>query len=168
MKHSKALTASRVRELLDYDPATGVFRWKIARRGFAAAGDVAGGPNTRGLYWAIRVDGRRYRAHRLAWLYVYGSWPPGHLDHKDMVKWNNKVDNLRPATRSQNGGNRSRYANNRSGYKCVREHHGKWAARIQINGAGVHLGVFETPEMAHAAYVAKAKEVFGEFANDGR
>lgn len=105
------LTAARLRELLDYDPVTGIFTWKTSFRG-TAAGSVAGCVESRG-YRRIRVVGRRYRASHLAWLYVHGEWPPDQLDHKDNIRDHDWIDNLRPATNAQNGANARRLLSQR-------------------------------------------------------
>jgi hypothetical protein len=117
------LTADRLRELLEYDPETGVFRWKEARAPNAKAGDEAGFIHRDG-YRYIRIGQRQYAAHRLAWLYVTGEWPASHLDHRDMERTNNSLGNLRPASHSQNQANRPKQANNTSGFKGV-----YWQAR---------------------------------------
>ena len=84
MTTTQDLIAERLRELLSYEPETGVFRWRVSR-GPAVAGSVAGSLTTYG-YIKIKVDGRFYRAHRLAWIYVHGVWPSKDLDHKDENK----------------------------------------------------------------------------------
>src|SRR5260370_40019772 len=95
------LTQERLHSLLDYDPDSGVFRWKCScdhgRRGRRSAGDVAGGwaGGRNSAYWMIGIDYRRYLAHRLAWFYVHGEWPPHQIDHIDLDKTNNTLVNLR-------------------------------------------------------------------------
>ena len=161
----KPLTAARLRKLLDYDPATGVFtrRTLIGKR--ARLGAPTGLVNDRG-YVLITVDGRRYRAHHLAWLHVYGVWPASRLDHRDLSRANNRIRNLRLATGSQNQANRGKQANNTSGYKGVywiaREN--KWLAKIVRHGRQFHIGLFDDPRAAHAAYCKKARDLHGEFA----
>jgi len=158
------LTADLLREVVYYDPATGVFTWRNRRRQMPA-GSLAGTPNPDG-YWYIKIDGKRYPAHRLAWLYVYGEWPSGFLDHKDCNKENSCIENLRLASKSQNGANRRQCSHNTSGYKGVSWHrqNNKWSAGTRVNGIRHHLGYFDTPEAAHAAYVDAAKRLHGEFA----
>jgi len=156
------LTLERLRELLEYNQETGGFTWRV-RRGPARAGSKAGSVGRAG-YLSIETGGRVYQAHRLAWFYVYGEWPLGDLDHKDMVKTNNRIDNLRLATPSQNKANSRLHRNNTSGLKGAhyrrRRRGGRWQAKIQQ----VSLGHFDTAEEAHAAYVKAAQERFGEFA----
>lgn len=156
------LTAERARELLDYDPETGVFVYRAPRRGIKV-GDIAGCPNKAG-YLRIFVDGVSYYAHRLAWLHVHGEWPPGDLDHEDTIKDHNWIGNLRPASQSQNNANKPRPANNTSGFKGVSRQHGKWRARVGKSSQSIHLGLHATPELARAAYVAAAQRLFGQFA----
>ena len=163
MKINNEVTADRLRELLDYDPATGVFRWR-KRRG-VKAGSVAGCESNG--HWVIRVDGVLYQAHRLAWLYHYGKWPNGLLDHRDLDGLNNRILNLRAATQSQNCANVKTRKHNMSGLKGVERVCGytdRWQARITLSGKRRYLGCFNSPEAAHQAYLKAAKELFGEFA----
>ena len=99
--YSNDLTAERLRELLNYDPDTGEFR-RCTSRGGAAAGTLAGCPGGPGSYRIIRVDRVIFLAHRLAWLHSYGVWPTKDIDHIDGDKTNNRIANLREATRAQN------------------------------------------------------------------
>lgn len=158
------LTAERVREVLSYDPETGVFVWKQSR-GKAKAGSVAGSKNSDG-YLLIGLDREHPSAHRLAWLYVYGEWPTGHLDHIDCNKTNNAIGNLRIADGAQNATNKKINATNTSGFKGVHFnlHAGRWRSILKSRGTSYFLGYFDTPEAAHAAYCAKAAEIHGEFA----
>lgn len=158
------ITAERLRELLDYDPETGAFRWRRGR-GKMRAGALAGSLQSAG-YSQIYIDGRNYTAHRLAWLYVTGRWPGGEIDHADGDRLNNRFANLRNASRSENNANSRRRYNNRSGYKGVSffKSAGLFAACIAKDGRRFHLGYFQRAEDAHAAYVAKARELYGEFA----
>lgn len=161
-----ALTVERLRELLHYDPETGVFTWKVNRGHMARAGLVAGNLRSDG-YRQIKVDGVLYRAHRLAWFHVTSKWPEGDLDHENLRKDDNRFDNLRPATDSQNKANVSANSNNRLGVKGVyfRGHLSRpFVASIQVNGRKRHLGCFETAEEAGAAYALAASSHFGEFA----
>jgi HNH endonuclease len=157
------LTAERLRELLHYDPATGVFTWRVTNSNRAPAGHVAGSPNKRG-YIAIGIAGKTYYAHRLAWLYMTGSWPEDDVDHRDLDKSNNRWSNLRPATRSQQIANTKARKTNRCGLKGVCERRGRYMATITKNGEQYYIGDFPSPEMAAAAYEAKAKALFGEYA----
>lgn len=159
------LTVERLKELLNYDPDTGEFRWKVRRGGKAVAGSVAGGLKSGG-YIYIRVDKKHYPAHRLAWLCIEGRWPQDELDHTNLVKSDNRRENLREATRTENNWNRPRRSNNTSGYKGVSyfKRNDKWRAQIKVNGKVLHLGYFDTAEEAAEAYARAAKLYFGEFA----
>lgn len=163
------ITADFVRSILSYDVDTGVFRWKPrpARSGQwngRYADKIAGSAGD--VYVFIRINGRAYAAQRLAYLIVEGRWPSHEVDHRDLNKKNNAWENLRPATPTQNKHNTSRRKNNRSGFKGVfRYRDGKrWQASIRCAGSRKWLGIFETPEAAHAAYCAAAPELHGDFA----
>lgn len=159
------LTADELRRLLSYDPETGVFVWRVARRNGRKPGDVAGTHDYEG-YRIISVNGRRYKAHRAAWLYVHGEWPIGAIDHIDCDKTNNAIANLRQVTPSQNQHNQGKRRTNTSGYKGVhRPRFGtKWMAQIWVNGRGRVLGHFDTAEEAAAAYAEAARRLHGDFA----
>ena len=160
------LTYSRLRELLTYNPKTGIFRWLVTRNNFVQIGGVAGSLNAHG-YLLIQIDRRKYCAHRLAWFYIYRSWPPAELDHKDRERQHNWIGNLRLADRGLNTQNRTRRKDSRSAYKGVTFHKasGRWSAQIQKNYVPKYLGLFDTPQEAYAAYAAAAAELFGEFAS---
>jgi hypothetical protein len=153
------LTADRLHELLDYDPLTGVFLWKVSR-GRIRAGAVAGTINTSG-YRQIRMDGRAYLADRLAWLFMTADWPPGLVDHRDRDTDNNRWSNLRVCNHSQNAANSLR---KKAGLKGVARRGRRFCAAIKVNGKHLHLGHYDTPEDAHAAYLTAAISHFGEFA----
>jgi hypothetical protein len=159
------VTAGRLREVLSYDPETGVFVWRERLSTRTRVGDVAGCPCKTNGYVLIRIDGRGYYAHRLAWLYMHGSFPPDEIDHRDGDRANNKLDNLRACSHAQNQKNRPRQRN-KSGFKGVRleRRTGKWFAAIASNGKQTHLGTYHTPEAAHAAYCAAAANLHGDFA----
>lgn len=159
------LTAERLREVLSYDPISGVFRWRIYSGGKRKAGEEAGGPDGRG-YIAIWVDRKPFKAHRLAWLYMTGHWPAEEIDHRDLRRDNNAWTNLREATRRDNRHNQPRPKNNRSGFKgvCWNKTVRRWQASITNNGRTQYLGCFLTAIEAHAAYVKAAHGLYGEFA----
>jgi len=144
------ITQERLKELLHYDPDTGVFRWKV-NRGGVKAGDVAGSIDGHG-YLRIRMDGKIYSAHRLAWLYVYGEFPPNLIDHINGVITDNRISNLRPASRKQNGENLSLRPKNISGYRGVYWHKRlrKWRATVRHSYREYYLGYFDTAEEAAA------------------
>lgn len=162
-----ALTADELRRVLSYCPKTGEFRW-LAKTGTAnrvKAGQLAGSVSLG--YVKIQVFGRRYFAHRLAWLYVMGAWPREDIDHKDGNRANNTWSNLREATDSQNMRNAKPILGTRAGLKGVTylPKKGLFNARITADGGRrISLGCYKTADEAHSAYAAKANELFGEFA----
>ena len=159
------LTAETVRKLLDYDPETGVFRWRTSGRGRKGSGSVAGCAKHYRGYASVHVLGKSYASHRLAWLYVYGEWPSDEIDHINTIKDDNRIVNLRIASRSQNKANCKAKCNNLTGFKGVHlDKFGKFQAKITLNNRQRHLGRFDTAEEAHAAYCAAAEKHFGEFA----
>lgn len=127
-------------------------------------GTVAGFKNWKG-YTLLFVQGKKYRAHNLAWFYVYGEWPDRQIDHKDGNPSNNAISNLRLATRSQNQFNRRKQRNNTSGFKGVYwiGHMNKWLAKAVVRGKQHHLGYFHDAKEAHAAYCEGIKRLHGEY-----
>jgi hypothetical protein len=117
-------------------------------------------------YWRLGVDYVRHSAHRLAWLYVYGEWPEGEVDHINLIRTDNRIANLRLATTALNKRNTRVRKNNLVGFKGVSWHacSRRWRSRIYLNGKEVNLGLYDTPEEANAAYLAAAREHFGDFA----
>lgn len=160
------LTQSRVKEVLIYNPATGDFIWKSARRRFV--GKVAG-KMTRCGHRQIKVDGRHYHAHRLAWLYMMGAFPPLTIDHIDGDPDNNRFENLRLATPSQNQMNVRRRVDNWSGKRGVSFNRktNRWVAYIQVDKRHRHLGGFETFAQALTARLNAEREFYGEFNRTG-
>ncbi|MDU6435210.1 MAG: HNH endonuclease [Pantoea sp.] len=113
----------------------------------------------------VKVLGRRIQAHRMAWFLFYGTWPAGEIDHINGVKTDNRIENLRDCSKSDNQCNRGMNRNNSSGYKGVYLHKksGKWMARIGRQGKSYGLGYFSTPQEAYSAYCAAASNLHGEF-----
>jgi hypothetical protein len=159
------LTQERLRELLDYDPETGNFHWRVRKKRGHRAGDIAG-CRVRSDCWCINIDGRFYRAHQLAWLHTKGEWGRPIIDHRDGNPLNNRWSNLRLSSYSENAANRGRLRSNTSGFKGVvfDRRRGNWRGAITKLGKRHHIGTYATAEEAHAAYVAKARELYGEFA----
>jgi hypothetical protein len=163
----RLLTTERLRELLRYDPDVGLFQWialpsEKAKK--AKVGNVAGCLDAG--YIVITIDGQRYPAHHLAFLYMTGEWPKHRVDHRDLDRANNRWLNIRPATNSENQWNLPRRKRNRSGFKgvCWERQTSKYKAQVQANGVQKTLGRFDTAELAHAACVAYRVEHHGEFA----
>lgn len=142
------ITAERVRELLDYDSSTGVFRWR-------RNGKVAGCATGSHPYVIIRIDQIARYAHRLAWLYVFGVWPDHTIDHANGDKHDNRLCNLREATMAQQLQNQGRPGLGATYNKQA----GKWTAQISVNRRRTHLGYFDTAEAAEAAYRAAKAEL---------
>jgi len=148
------LTQERLKELLSYDPETGVFVWVKKPSTKVKIGSVAGF-NSYG-YRRIQIGGAAFCLHRLAWLFMTGAFPPNDIDHINMDKADNRFVNLRAVTRSENMHNIEKQKNNTSGFKGVSyfKRSKKWRADIRINNVQKHLGSFPTPEDASVAYLA--------------
>lgn len=171
MRHSRCMKSDlvsfeRLHALYDYDPATGAWTRKIARKGRnGAVGFTEGALSTKG-YAVICADNHRYFSHRLAWFWMTGQWPDRQIDHIDGDKLNNRWANLRLATPSQNLANTGKPRHNTSGFKGVSwsKNKNKWRAYISIENKTKHLGYFEELESAHVAYDLAANAIHGEFA----
>ena len=152
------LTAEQLRSILHYSPETGIFTWKVRTSNGVKAGDVAG-CSSGGGYLRITVLSRLYQAHRLAWLYVYGEWPKGQIDHINRIRTDNRIANLREVSHKQNLQNAGKYSHNTSGHSGVvwNKRASKWLARIAHNQKQIHLGCFNTIEEAIAARKAAEK-----------
>lgn len=155
---SSNLTQERLQSLLDYDPETGAFTWKVSR-GKAKAGSVAGCLSRAG-YITILIDGVRFSAHRLVFFYASGDWPSKEVDHINGVRSDNRKSNLRDVSRSENcqntGGPSSNNTSGRLGVTWNKAQ-GKWQSQIQINRKNHYLGLFTDLNDAHSAYL-KAKD----------
>ena len=156
MGPSKTLTQARLMELLRYEPATGAFIWMVPR-GRVASGRLAG--DSSGGRVSIKIDGRLYRAHRLAFLYINGEWPRHEVDHLNGDPADNRWLNLRDVPHIVNTQN-TRRARSGSGTGVMGVHlekrTGRYVARIVVEGNGIHLGTFDSPDAAHAEFI-KAK-----------
>ena len=167
----RIICADHVRAALDYDLATGIFRWRGGRGrcGPVAPGSIAGRIASNG-YVEITIQKRHYGAHRLAWLYVHGRWPEGTIDHRDGVKTNNWIDNLREATEAQNRANIERHGRNTSGHKGVHysQRDKRWIAKISVSGKLIQLGRFKDKASAISAYRDGALRYHGAFSSLAR
>lgn len=148
------ITLARLRELLDYNPATGLFTRRIRRGNNTKAGEVVGSTDKDG-YLTVMLDGVVYRLQRLAWIYVHEVWPDGVVDHRNRVRDDNRIDNLRDVPQGTNMQNqllpRSKTG---TGFLGVTRNGGRFQARINVKGRPVQIGTFDTPEEASAAYWA--------------
>jgi len=155
---TSSLTQARLKELLCYDPETGVFTWRSTSRN-RKAGAVAG--SLQHGYVRISIDNKIYAAHRLAWLYTHGCQPFGEIDHINRVRNDNRLCNLRKATKEINAQNASVRVDSPYGIRGVTKHKysNKYRARIQADKKTVYLGMFDTPEEAQRAYAAAAAKL---------
>jgi len=176
-----------LRKLLRYEPETGKLFWRertpdmftatearsaahsCAQWNSRLAGKEAFTSDGGSGYLVGHIFDRRHSAHRIIWAMHTGAWPDKHIDHVDGDPSNNRIENLREATHTENAWNRGAQENNTSGYKGVywHKHKQKWVARIYKNRKQHHLGYFTCPKEAHAAYCKAAKELHGEYANTG-
>lgn len=163
MRRTNFISAEQIREVLDYDPLTGVFKWRINKAIRSRAGNIAGTVRKDGRR-QICIDGTIYPSASLAWCYMTGNYPTNLIDHKDHNPSNDAFDNLREATYQQNNFNKS-YVKNKTGFRGVHWNPqlSKWGAVIHVDGKSYHLGTFTCPEDASLAYEKAAKEIQGEY-----
>lgn len=168
MANGKELTVEMVRAALDYDPETGVFIWRnrpdMPAQWNSRFPGTQAGCHPRYRYIGILLFGKRYYAHRLAWLHFYGKWPKDLIDHKNGDPSDNRLSNLRECTHSENHQNKMKKPGGKPGYIGVgfQKKAGRWQAYITIDYKMTHLGFFDTPEKARAAYL-KAKRTLHPF-----
>lgn len=158
-KHIMAITQARLKELLNYEPDTGVFTWRVSPSNRVAAGSKAGAPGSSG-YWSIQIARKLHLSHRLAWLFMTGLQPTNCVDHINGKRADNRFSNLREATHCQNLQNQKV----RSPFTGVHLHGRGWRAKITANRAIHILGTFATHAEAHAAYLAAKQQLHGEYA----
>jgi hypothetical protein len=162
---SDKLTQDRLKELLRYDSNTGIFIWLKSSNGRIKVGDIAGTINNN-YYCRIMIDNKRYYAHKLVWLYVYGELPDLIVDHINGNRNDNRVANLRLAARSQNNMNSKKRTNNLKG-TSYHKRDKVWHSEIRFENNRLYLGTFETQEAAHEAYKIASIKYHGEFSNIG-
>ena len=177
MANKDAITAEYVRSILHYDPETGVFTWRDRPRehfktikscrtwNTRYAGTVAGGMASSG-YLQIKINAASYRAHRLAVFVMTDEWPKDMVDHIDMDKANNRWENIREATRSQNMANTVARKHSKSGIKgvCWHKQHRKWVAQLGGEHGRGFICLSDCPAAASFAYQIEADKHHGEFA----
>lgn len=153
------LTQEKLKELMSYDPETGLFNWLRPPRGYRKGREL--GANSKG-YVLIGVDGGRYLAHRLAWLYVHGNFPNCCVDHINGNTKDNRIENLRDVSVQVNSQNRKKaQSNSKSGLlgAAFYKRTGKWQSTIRVNGRHKALGYYDTPEQAHDAYLSAKRQL---------
>lgn len=168
----------KIRELLRYEPETGRLFWKerpndmfnlprehIRWNSRYADKEAFASCQSNG-YRIGHIHSRKYYAHRVIWVLIHGDWPRCEIDHINGINGDNRIENLREASKAQNQRNKGMMANNTSGFKGVswNSRAKKWQALIAKGGKNRNLGQFDTPEAAHAAYCEAAKKYHGEFA----
>jgi len=162
---SEKIDATEARRLFIYKPDTGKLVWRVKPSIGVKAGQEAGWLTATG-YLRVRLRGTNYPVHRLAWLITFGEWPVSTVDHINGMRDDNRLENLRLATRAQQNMNMAR----RTGKplpKGVKRQHRRFAAKITVSGRKIFIGQYPTPEEAHAAYMAAARRYFGDFAFNG-
>jgi len=153
------ITQDELKVLLDYEEDKGIFRWKVSNNNRVKVGDIAGSLESKG-YIVIGIKGRKYRAHRLAWLYVNGKILLEQIDHINHDKADNRISNLREVNVQDNIRNGAMGKNNTSGYKGVswKKDISKWRVQIHIDGNKKLIGYFNCLMKAARAYDEVAKE----------
>jgi hypothetical protein len=153
----------KLKELFEYND--GNLIWKIQKAGNVRVGCVAGYTSKAG-YVIITIDKKRYLVHRLVWLWFNGILPDSDIDHINRNKSDNRIENLRLASPSENGGNQDLSVRNKSGYKGVSwcKRLCKWKVKIKVRGKSIHLGYFNDILEASESYNTAAIKHFNEFA----
>jgi hypothetical protein len=150
-------TQERLKELLNYAPETGIFTWRVYRNCNSRAGSRAGTIATNG-YRFINIEGCVLLARRLAWFYMNGVWPESDIDHLSGMRDDNRWVNLRVLSRKENMQNlHVSHKDSKTGFLGVSPCNGRFAAHIRFSGKNKYLGTFDTPELAHAAYVKEKR-----------
>lgn len=162
------LSLERLRQVLDYDPVTGLFTWRQSLGPMCKAREIAGCIKKDG-YRRIAIDGRSYPASNLAWFHFHGERALGIVDHKNLLRADDRLENLRPATFVQNAHNRPTSGLSTTRLKGASRFNSdrnlkRFRSTITVNGKRIHLGQFDTAEEAHEAYAKKAAELHGAFA----
>ena len=155
------LTQERLKELLHYDPETGILTWLISPRNNVPAGSVAGRIDKKG-YVRIVYQKNLYQGHWLAWFFVHNKWPDNELDHINGNPTDNRIANLRDVTRKQNMENKKIYKTNKSGYSGVNWHTKKnrWVVRIGHYGKRISIGEFINLQDAIAARIKAENKLY--------
>lgn len=164
MRNAAPMDVNSLKHMLQYDPGTGEFRWADPPKKRAYLVGRVAGRLVLG-YRRIKIHGKAYMAHRLAWYISTGEWPSADIDHINRIRDDNRICNLRLATASENAANRSPARGSSSAHKGVTWHRcGRWQAQIEHAGHNRYLGLYKTEDAAAQAYREAAEELFGEFA----
>lgn len=157
------ITRESLMRVMNYTQETGAFTWVMPPKNHGRLKAAEAGSRTTG-YVLIKLDGRKYKAHRLAWLFVHGDWPNGEIDHINGNPFDNRISNLRIATSAQNQANRRRNENKQypKGVRILPS--GRFNARITVSKRLINIGVYETAADASTAYLKAATDYYGEFA----
>jgi hypothetical protein len=168
MKGQIMITQSELKELLHYDPNTGIFTWKVDKAKNVKKGNIAGRKKINS-YIQIQINKKLYFAHRLAWLYVHGEMPENYIDHVNGIKSDNKILNLRKATPQENQFNRKLNKKSTSGIKGITWHktNKRWNAVLNVNNKNIHLGSFINLNIAKQVISNARNKYHGDFANHG-
>ena len=163
MSKTNCITQEKLKEILDYNPDTGIFTWKLPRRKIKV-GVNAGHINKSG-YVRLTINHKKYLAHRLAWLYVHNNIPK-YIDHINGVTADNRICNLREATHSENMCNRKVHSNNKSGIRNVVfcKTSKKWRVRLRVNNNIINIGYFDDLELAELVAIEAREKYHGNFA----
>lgn len=161
-------TSEELHKFFLYEAVSGKLYWRVNRGQRVKAGDEAGSQHNKG-YLAVEVEGVAYLVHRVIWCMIHGEWPEKFIDHEDLDKQNNRLHNLRQASRSGNNCNQAMRSDNTSGVKGVNwnTRQGKWIARVQVNGKRIQVGCFDSLEDAEKAVQDARSKQHKEFANHG-
>lgn len=161
------ITQEYLKSILHYEPPTGWFTNLVDRNYNSLAGARVGSLTRAGLYRKVVINKVDYYEHKLAWFYMYGEWIQ--VDHKNGNSTDNRLDNLRPASQSQNLCNAQRLPGS-TGLRGVSLDHRRssYQAAIQLGGQRFFLGYYDTAEEAHEVYLAAAERLHGEFAYHNR
>jgi hypothetical protein len=171
MEHLIMPDLNYIKSILDYSPDSGIFTWKVSNSNRVKVGDVAGclwvnTKNPEHKYYKIKINGKRYMLHRLAYYYITGIDPAeNEVDHINGNSLDNRFENLRIATHADNGKNQKKPKDNTSGFKGVvwNKQKKKWQASIKVNNKRIYLGCYNTSEEASAAYQSAAENYFKDF-----
>jgi len=156
------ITQALLHEMLDYNKDSGVFVWKVRSAQKIRVGDIAGTVNAKG-YVGIKLFGKRYLAHRLAWMYINGEFPDSFIDHANTVRTDNRIDNLRLSTHQENKRNGKLYKNNTSGFRGVAFKQNAWVGSLEVGDRRVYVGRFKTAAEASAAVEKQAEKIHSLF-----